>query len=126
MTAGRLEVFVDGQWGTICNRSWSEQLARLACNQLGLIMDSEHFENWRIFPSAGSLPMVMDNIRCEEREYDLTQCRHDGVTHNLASSCASTEVVGMLMLLFDAMSLVMNLRKISIDEPHWDSLSEAH
>uniref|UniRef100_A0A0M3IM39 SRCR domain-containing protein n=1 Tax=Ascaris lumbricoides TaxID=6252 RepID=A0A0M3IM39_ASCLU len=95
VTAGRLEVFVDGQWGTICNRSWSEQLARLACNQLGLIMDSEHFENWRIFPSAGSLPMVMDNIRCEEREYDLTQCRHDGVTHNLASSCASTEVVGI-------------------------------
>uniref|UniRef100_A0A914RU07 SRCR domain-containing protein n=1 Tax=Parascaris equorum TaxID=6256 RepID=A0A914RU07_PAREQ len=95
VTAGRLEVFVGGQWGTVCNRSWSEQLARLACNQLGLIMDSEYFENWRIFPSAGNLPMVMDNIRCEEREYDLTQCRHDGVTHNLASSCASTEVVGI-------------------------------
>ncbi|KHN76816.1 HHIP-like protein 1 [Toxocara canis] len=94
VTAGRLEVYVNGQWGTICNRSWTQDLARLACNQLGLIMDSEYFENWRIFPSSGSLPIIMDNIRCEEREYDLTRCRHDGVTHNVASSCASTEVVG--------------------------------
>ncbi|VDK20801.1 unnamed protein product [Anisakis simplex] len=90
-----MEVNVDGQWGTICNRSWTADLARLACNQLGLIMDDEFFENWRIFPSAGDLPMVMDNIRCEEREYDLTKCRHDGVTHGIALSCPPSDVVGI-------------------------------
>ena len=92
--AGRLEVFIDGQWGTVCNRSWTAELALRTCNQLGLVMDPEHFENWRIFPSQGSLPMIMDNVRCEEREYDITKCRHDGVNHNVAASCRSTEVVG--------------------------------
>uniref|UniRef100_A0A915PUQ6 SRCR domain-containing protein n=1 Tax=Setaria digitata TaxID=48799 RepID=A0A915PUQ6_9BILA len=93
--AGRLEVYVNGQWGTICNRSWTQQLASLACNQLGLIMDPEHFENWHLTPLANELPMVMDNIRCEENEYDITRCRHDGTDHNIAISCPTTDVVGL-------------------------------
>lgn len=63
-------------------------------------MDPENFENWRIYPSQGDLPMVMDNIRCEEREYDITRCRHDGINHNIAASCAATEVVGLFLYLF--------------------------
>jgi hypothetical protein len=62
--------------------------------QLGLAMDPQYFENWRIFPSPGNLPLVMDNIRCEEREFDITRCRHDGVSRNIAAGCRSTEVVG--------------------------------
>uniref|UniRef100_A0A183C0J1 SRCR domain-containing protein n=1 Tax=Globodera pallida TaxID=36090 RepID=A0A183C0J1_GLOPA len=95
--AGRLEVRLepDGQWGTVCNRSWTAQHAQLACNQLGLTMDPQHFENWRIFPPPGQLWIVMDNIRCEEREWDLTKCRHDGTAHNVRSSCRPSEVVGL-------------------------------
>lgn len=56
--AGRLEVQLDeGKWGTVCNRSWTASLAQLTCNQLGLTIDPEHFENWRIFPSAGEFPI---------------------------------------------------------------------
>ncbi|KAL3080363.1 hypothetical protein niasHT_038403 [Heterodera trifolii] len=95
--AGRLEVRLesDGQWGTVCNRSWTAHHAQLVCNQLGLTMDPQHFENWRIFPSPGQFPIVMDNIRCEEREWDITKCRHDGPLHNVRSSCRPTEVVGL-------------------------------
>lgn len=96
--AGRLEIRLnDSLWGTVCNRSWTVQLTQLTCNQLGLIVDPQHFENWRIFPEPGDLPILMDNIRCEERENDITKCRHDGQLHNVASplSCRSTEVVGI-------------------------------
>ncbi|KAF1753039.1 hypothetical protein GCK72_019595 [Caenorhabditis remanei] len=98
VTEGRLEVLVDDQWGTVCNRSWTPQLTILACNQLGLVADIQYFENWRIFPEAGDLPMVMDNIRCEENEVDLTRCRHDGVERNCAAGCRSSEVVGLRCL----------------------------
>ncbi|VDN08455.1 unnamed protein product [Thelazia callipaeda] len=93
--AGRLEVNVDGKWGTICSRSWTKDLALLACNQLGLIMDPENLENWQIFPSGGELPVVMDNIKCEEREYDITRCRHDGMNENIIVSCEATQIVGL-------------------------------
>ncbi|KIH44450.1 hypothetical protein ANCDUO_25524 [Ancylostoma duodenale] len=67
----------------------------MACNQLGLVSDPEFFENWRIFRSKGDLPMIMDNIRCEENEVDLTKCRHDGVSHNVPAGCRDTEVVAI-------------------------------
>ncbi|CAD6189688.1 unnamed protein product [Caenorhabditis auriculariae] len=98
VTEGRLEVFIDDQWGTVCNRSWTAFHTVLACNQLGLIADVQFFENWRIFPSKGDLPMIVDNIRCEETEVDITKCRHDGVRHNAGAGCRPTEVVGLRCL----------------------------
>ncbi|GMT10248.1 hypothetical protein PFISCL1PPCAC_1545 [Pristionchus fissidentatus] len=92
---GRVEVLVDNEWGSVCNRSWTAFHAQMVCNRLGLVMDPQYFENWRIFPSRGELPMVMDNIRCEENEVDITRCRHDGVRHNIAAGCRATEIVGI-------------------------------
>uniref|UniRef100_A0A7E4VD53 SRCR domain-containing protein n=1 Tax=Panagrellus redivivus TaxID=6233 RepID=A0A7E4VD53_PANRE len=92
---GRLEVLIDNQWGTVCNRSWTAPMAKLACHQLGLAIDPQYFENWRTFVSQGDLPMLMDNIRCEENEVDLTRCRHDGVFHNVAAGCDPIAVVGL-------------------------------
>ena len=34
-TTGRLEIFLRGQWGTVCNDSFGDVEAVLACNQLG-------------------------------------------------------------------------------------------
>ena len=32
---GRLEVYHDGRWGTVCDDSFSYVAARVACNSLG-------------------------------------------------------------------------------------------
>ena len=34
-TAGRLEIYLDGHWGTICSIGFGAEEATLACNQLG-------------------------------------------------------------------------------------------
>ncbi|KRY89173.1 HHIP-like protein 1 [Trichinella pseudospiralis] len=93
--SGRLEVFVDGEWGTVCNRSWTVDLAAIACNQLGMVLDPEFLENWVVYPPAGNLPIILDNIRCEELEYDITKCRHDGRNQSVHLSCKPTDIVGL-------------------------------
>uniref|UniRef100_A0A915K0I4 SRCR domain-containing protein n=1 Tax=Romanomermis culicivorax TaxID=13658 RepID=A0A915K0I4_ROMCU len=99
---GRLEVLLNGEWGVVCNRSWTSNLASLVCNQLGGILDREYYEKWTYFLPRYStdLPILMDIIRCEEWETDITNCRHDGVEHNINLTC--TDIVGVRCV-----------------EPHW-------
>ena len=33
--AGRLEIYLNGRWGTICDNAFGPEEATLACNQLG-------------------------------------------------------------------------------------------
>ena len=35
LTAGRLEVYYSGEWGTVCDDNFGATAARIACNQLG-------------------------------------------------------------------------------------------
>lgn len=95
VNSGRLEVNIDNQWGTVCNRSWNVNLASKACNMLGMTIDPEFLENYWLFPKPGELPVIMDIIRCEELETDITKCRHDGVSHNVNVSCRPIDVVGL-------------------------------
>ena len=35
ITAGRLQIYLDGQWGNICNGGFGIEEANVACHQLG-------------------------------------------------------------------------------------------
>lgn len=38
---GRVEICVDGRWGTVCDDQWSWMDALVACRQMGLSVTSK-------------------------------------------------------------------------------------
>ena len=47
-SAGRLEIYLNGHWGTICNIGFGSDDATLACNQLG-------YRTYRHYGTVGRL-----------------------------------------------------------------------
>ncbi|XP_064424021.1 deleted in malignant brain tumors 1 protein [Latimeria chalumnae] len=72
---GRVEVFHDGVWGTICNDSWDINDANVVCKQLGcgLAIDSKCFGSF----GYGTGPVLLDEVNCNGTEPDLFACRRD-------------------------------------------------
>ena len=93
---GRLEVFYDGEWCTICNDYWTDEAADVACRQLGVVGGS--VEDWARFrnsffpPGTSDQAIVLDDVRCTGAQSALAECRDRGWgVHN----CKHAEDVGI-------------------------------
>ncbi|XP_036446257.1 galectin-3-binding protein A-like [Colossoma macropomum] len=75
-SAGRVEVYHDGEWGTVCDDNWEITQAQVVCRQLG-------------FPGAvsatvggtngeGSGHIWLDDVSCTGSESSLSTCRFKG------------------------------------------------
>ncbi|NXV73257.1 C163A protein, partial [Atlantisia rogersi] len=79
--AGRVEVFHQQQWGTVCDDGWGAAEASIVCRQLGCgaalsAPGAAHF-------GPGSDPIWLDNVNCSGSEAALSECRAEPWgTHN--------------------------------------------
>lgn len=72
---GRVEICLDGVWGTICENFWSNLDAVVVCRQLGFsIMDATAFQGGQYGPGTG--PIFLNNVFCNGGEAVLTDCTH--------------------------------------------------
>ena len=93
---GRLQVLIDGKWGTVCDYGWTIINAALVCHQLGLALNPI---DWRLerseIPGAGSQEdILLSNVRCTEHDTDITKCRSER-NHEFENSCSHDMDVGV-------------------------------
>ncbi|ELK07602.1 Neurotrypsin [Pteropus alecto] len=88
---GRVEVFLSGQWGTVCDDGWTDKDAAVTCRQLGYKGPA------RARPMAyfgeGKGPIHVDNVRCTGTERSLADCvKQELGRHN----CRHSEDAGVI------------------------------
>uniref|UniRef100_A0A803TQV0 Soluble scavenger receptor cysteine-rich domain-containing protein SSC5D n=1 Tax=Anolis carolinensis TaxID=28377 RepID=A0A803TQV0_ANOCA len=71
--SGRVEVFHNDTWGTICDAGWDLQDAQVVCSQLGCGKASKALGGAHY--GQGSGPIWLENINCTGEEASLKECQ---------------------------------------------------
>ena len=88
---GRVEVYHNGAWGTVCDDSWDINDASVVCRQLGYSRATSALGE--AYFGEGSGPILYDEVACTGTETSLTDCDHDGVGLH---DCAHYEDAGVV------------------------------
>ena len=87
-----MEVYINGEWGSICGVSWDALDSRVVCQQLGYKGVNRTFSETRQHNfGAGTGQSWLTDLRCTGSEANLLQCPHGG----FGSGCPHSYDVGV-------------------------------
>ena len=89
---GRVEVYINGEWGTVCRVSWDALDSRVVCQQLGYKGVNHTFSDTSQHNfGEGTGQSWLTDLRCTGSEANLLQCPHGG----FGSGCPHSYDVGV-------------------------------
>ncbi|XP_052084661.1 scavenger receptor cysteine-rich type 1 protein M130-like [Mytilus californianus] len=85
---GRLEIYYNSKWGTVCDDYFDSSDAVVACRQLGY-----RTSNPTVYTSGGGTdPVWLDDMACNGTERRIANCRNPGLG---TENCGHSEDVGV-------------------------------
>ncbi|KAJ8040994.1 Neurotrypsin [Holothuria leucospilota] len=100
---GRVEVLVNGEWGTVCDDVWDLQDAIVVCKELGYLGAEAYFTNSYFGGGSGSI--WLDNVDCSGKEKSLNNCTKNIIgDHN----CGHDEDAGVTCTARDSITEAMS------------------
>ncbi|KAA0720726.1 Deleted in malignant brain tumors 1 protein [Triplophysa tibetana] len=89
--SGRVEVYHNGVWGTVCSNDWSNSDAFVVCQELGCPTGAEAVKYSYFGPGSGNVWMA--NVQCSSSESTLKNCAFSGWGLNNCDHMADAGVI---------------------------------
>ena len=88
-TEGRVEVNVNGEWGTVCDDGWDLNDANVVCRMLGFEGAVEATS--RASFGQGTVPILLDDVACTGNENSILDCQYNSI-----DNCVHSEDAGVI------------------------------
>ncbi|CAI5641393.1 unnamed protein product [Oreochromis niloticus] len=102
LCSGRVEIFYNHTWGTVCDDNWDMNDAEVVCRELGCETAQSAAVSARFGEGSGSISL--DDVDCSGSERSLTECQHRGFgTHDCTHShdpgvvCSVTAIFSVIL-----------------------------
>ncbi|XP_035009446.2 HHIP-like protein 1 [Hippoglossus stenolepis] len=90
---GRVEIFIRGEWGTVCDDLFTTKSGTVVCRQLGFTTVLAVMKRAALGEADSSVRIFLDDVECEGGERSLLECKRSRVgKHN----CSHGEDVGVI------------------------------
>ncbi|XP_073351097.1 HHIP-like protein 1 [Pagrus major] len=90
---GRVEIFLRGEWGTVCDDLFTSKAGTVVCRQLGFTTALAVMKRAALGEADKSVRILLDDVECEGGERSLLECKRSKVgKHN----CSHGEDVGVI------------------------------
>uniref|UniRef100_A0A3Q2QXS4 Soluble scavenger receptor cysteine-rich domain-containing protein SSC5D n=1 Tax=Fundulus heteroclitus TaxID=8078 RepID=A0A3Q2QXS4_FUNHE len=106
--SGRVEVFFNSSWGTVCDDGWDLTDAAVVCRLLGCGLPQTALSGAHFGEGTGQI--WLSNVGCSGLEDTLTECSHSGFGIN---SCGHAQDAGVICGKFLYTSLTRTRPEIS-------------
>ena len=116
---GRVEVYHNAEWGTVCDDGWGLTDAHVVCRQLGYSGAISAYRH--AFFGRGSGPIHYNDVACTGSESRLADCSHRRNVHDCYHSedagvvCDTTQ--GKLKLFLIKLNSCLYLQQLCIHSP---------
>uniref|UniRef100_UPI0037E9B359 HHIP-like protein 1 n=1 Tax=Semicossyphus pulcher TaxID=241346 RepID=UPI0037E9B359 len=90
---GRVEIFIRGEWGTVCDDLFNSKAGTVVCRQRGFTTALAVMKRAALGEADRSVRIMLDDVECEGSERSLLECKRSKVgKHN----CTHGEDVGVI------------------------------
>uniref|UniRef100_A0A671K5X6 HHIP-like protein 1 n=1 Tax=Sinocyclocheilus anshuiensis TaxID=1608454 RepID=A0A671K5X6_9TELE len=90
---GRVEIFVRGEWGTVCDDMFNIQAAAVVCRQMGFPVALRVAKRAELGAGGVGVRILLDDVECKGTERTLLHCKHAKLGKN---NCSHDEDVGVV------------------------------
>ncbi|CAC5401410.1 unnamed protein product [Mytilus coruscus] len=99
---GRVEIYVDETWGTICDDAFGEEEARVICGMIGYSKNGSISYSSGYF-GKGNGDILLDELNCIGTETNILDCQSSGLYHH---DCEHKEDAGVACQVYVKVRLV--------------------